>query len=259
MQTPQDWWKDYFSANYGTLYRGPLAPELSTSGEVETLRRLFSETPGPVLDLGCGFGRHLVGLRRAKVPAYGVDYSADLIRQIPAAQRKYAVRGDIRRLPFADASFSGACMLFNTFGYFAEEDNGTVLAEVARVLKPGAPLVLDIPARSGMRAVVHDLPASIRTQGDTSIYEAWSYDDATHRLLARGTWSIKEITQEWELSIRLYTPAEIGRLLRRAGFRAAPEIRPNEDFELLGTGNDLPPDSAGFWRTVTNMAVLARR
>ena len=259
MQTPHEWWKDYFSANYGTLYRGPLAPELSTKEEVETLVRLFSENAGPVLDLGCGFGRHLTALRRAKVRAFGVDYSADLLRQIPDAQRKFSVRGDIRHLPFADATFSGACMLFNTFGYFAEQDNGAALAEIARVLKPGAPLVLDIPARSGMRAVVHDLPASIRTQGDTSIYEAWSYDDATHRLLAKGTWRIKEIAQEWELSIRLYTPAEISRLLRKAGFRAAPEIRPNEDFMLLGTGEDLPPDSAGFWRTVTNMAVLARR
>ncbi|MBI1290850.1 methyltransferase domain-containing protein [bacterium] len=254
------WWASYFSANYGALYKGPLAEELATDDEVETLARVFRGAKAPVLDIGCGYGRHLAGMRSAGINAIGLDFSAALLPLIPARHRKFAVRGDMRHLPFATGSLGGATLLFNTFGYFDDDANAAILAEVARVLQPGAPLVMDLPCRSGMKAVVEDVPAAISHRGRVSIYESWFISDDGQRLLGKGSWDIKGEHQEWELALRLYSPTELTRLLRRAGFSTAIEIRPLEDFSLLGTDEEpAPTGTDSIWRRTSNMCALAIR
>lgn len=252
------WWKSYFSFHYGFLYQGPLAEELATELEVETLARIFSDADGPILDLGCGHGRHLNALRKAKLPVVGMDYSAELLKLVPKKHRKAILRGDMRSLPFASGSLAGVCMLFNTFGYFEDDENQAVLGEVARVLSPVGRLVMDLPARTGMERAIKDVPASMRFQDDVHIYESWFVDKKANRLGSRGTWKIKGEEQAWEMSLRLHTPAEITRMLKRAGFLQV-EVRDLEDYEELGTSEPAPEGSDSLWRTATNMAILASR
>ncbi len=253
------WWRNYFSSLYGQLYRGALAPELNTREETETLGRLFAGARTPVLDVGCGYGRHLGPLRRAGIPVAGVDYSMELLRQAPGHKSTRLVRGDMRRLPFRDASLGGAYMLFNSFGYFDEEENLGVLRELARVLPAGARLVADLPLRQGMRQAVSGMPPVERHQRGVAIYEAWTYEEENKRLRARGSWEVGGRQQSWELSIRLYTPAEFQRLLRRGGFSGEVEMRPLEDLRLLGSGQPSEDFRSGAWRHATNAAVLAVR
>ena len=255
--TPRDWWKSYFSRNYARLYRGPLAPELATDSEIETLERIFSGVKAPVLDVGCGFGRHLGPLRGRRLPVYGVDWSAELLREVPRTHRRAVVRGDMRELPFRGAAFAGAYMLFNTFGYFEDGDNETVLGELHRVLRPGSRLVMDIPVRFGMKKATGEMPASLRVQEEYAIYENWTYDKERRRLRATGAWERRDERQDWELSLRLYTPLEIQRLLRRAGFQDEMEIRPLEDLELLLTSARVPEPRERMWQQQTNMVIAA--
>jgi len=262
LETPASapWWASYFSSNYGALYKGPLAEELSTEVEVETLARLFADAKAPVLDIGCGYGRHLAGLRAAGIPAIGLDYSGALLALVPVRLRPHAVRGDMRSLPFATGSLDGATLLFNTFGYFDDTTNEAILGEIARVLKPGAPLVMDLPCRAGMTAVVDDVPAAISHRGRVSIYESWFISADGDRLMGKGSWTIKGEQQEWELNLRLYSPAELARMLRKAGFTSKPEFRPGEDFELLGSQEEPAPATGdSVWRRTPNMVVLVRR
>lgn len=253
------WWKDYFSAHYGTLYSGILAPELSTQEELAALRRILPRDRGPLLDIGCGHGRHLGILRREGWPLHGLDYSPDLLALLPQWVRGAAVRADMRHPPFARASLAGACMMFNTFGYFDDEANAAALAAIASVLRPGAPLVIDLPARSGMKEAVRALPLNTRRQGEISIVENWGLDPGGRHIVSRGSWVIDGATQEWEMALRLYTPVEMDRLLRRAGFSGDIEIRPVEELAALGTSAPRPPLTRGPWRSATNMAILARR
>jgi len=253
------WWESYFSAQYGALYRGPLAPELSTEDDVETVARLFSGSAAPVLDVGCGYGRHLDRARRAGVPAVGLEYSAALLNLLPRRARKAAIRGDMRSLPFAGGALGGAWMLFNTFGYFDDAENEGVLAGLARVLAPGARLLMDAPARSAMVATVRDVPSVIRMQERVSIQENWTIDSTGKRLNSAGQWVLGGVVQTWAMSLRLYTPAELERLLRRAGFAGEIEIRPLEELTALGTGDPAPKTNDALWRRTTNMAVLAAR
>ncbi len=96
---------------------------------------------GRLLEIGCGGGCGLVALARACRPRalVGVDIDEELLAA--AADRLAAesvgallVRGDARRLPFADGAFD-AVVDFGTCWHIAEP--GRALAEIARVLRPG--------------------------------------------------------------------------------------------------------------------------
>ncbi len=241
------------------MYLGPLAEELATEEELAAIHRVFDRATSPVLDLACGYGRHLGPLSKEKFPCIGMDFSGDLLERLPARARKSALRGDMRELPFSDASLAGAYLLFNSFGYFSDEGNLQVLSEIARAIRPGGKLLMDAPARSGMQETVNDVPAAIRSTDGIEIYESWTCDRTEKRLVGEGTWKIDGETAPWELSIRLYTPTEMTRLLRKAGFSGEIEIRPLDDIDNVASGAETPPITGGPWRRAANMIIVANR
>lgn len=93
---------------------------------------------GPVLDLGCGSGharKHLSPRR-----SVGVDLDHESV----ASQDRQTVVADIRRIPFAEASFdSVACI----HAIEHVPDPQAVLAETARVLRPGGTAIFITPNR----------------------------------------------------------------------------------------------------------------
>lgn len=255
--TRPDWWRRYFTTMYGNLYRGPMSVHLETGAETGAVCRLLPVGEGPVLDLGCGHGRHLETLISEGLAVFGLDWSPDLLGMLSPASRRHAVRGDMRCLPVADGSLGGVYLLFNTFGYFDNVENSEVLGEIARVLRPNGKLLMDLPSRSGMRAVIREMGTTSRGYGDARVVENWDIDDPGHRIVSTGTWEMAGQRQEWEMSLRLYTPNEIHRMLRKAGFNGPIEIRALEDIDDLGGTTPAPPLTGNHWRTSTNMVLLA--
>lgn len=103
------------------------------------LCRAVSAEARRVLDLACGSGpvaRELAG-RAAMV--VGVDLSADELAGSP----RPVVRADAGVLPFADASFD---VVTCSMGLMLIEPLAGVLAEVARVLRPGGVFAATVPA-----------------------------------------------------------------------------------------------------------------
>jgi arsenite methyltransferase len=101
-----------------------------------------------VLDIGFGGGWSLVALaeRLPKGRVVGLDHSRDmiaaathLVRERELQRRVRLYRGDLLRLPFADASFDRV-LTVNTIYYWP--DLSAPLRDIARVLKPGGRLVL---------------------------------------------------------------------------------------------------------------------
>jgi len=101
-----------------------------------------------VLDLPCGWGRlhphwlsrgwkHIGGdLSPQNLAVHASDHPSDLIRL------------DLRRLPFRDSIADAVMCAFTSWGYFLNDDDNLLqLKEFARVLKPGAPLILDLTGR----------------------------------------------------------------------------------------------------------------
>jgi demethylmenaquinone methyltransferase/2-methoxy-6-polyprenyl-1,4-benzoquinol methylase len=110
------------------------------------LRHLAAAGGERVLDIGCGTGRALSALARAARLACGVDRSDGMLAvarsrlmRAPPTAPAVLVRADARALPFADGSFDAAFMSF-ALELFAAPDIPPVLAECARVLRPGGRL-----------------------------------------------------------------------------------------------------------------------
>lgn len=100
--------------------------------------------PGPLLDIGAGTGDLSLELRRRLPdrPVVGVDLSGGMLaiaRQkcmVRGEERVAPARADALRLPFAAGSFAGAATAFMLRNVASVP---AALAEVRRVLRPGAP------------------------------------------------------------------------------------------------------------------------
>ena len=95
-----------------------------------------------LLDLGCGAGALIRLVADAGVSAVGTDYSE---RALAAARAALPggrfVRGNAAALPFPDACFDRIAAL-GVLGYVSQRDLARVLAECARVLRPGGMLLI---------------------------------------------------------------------------------------------------------------------
>ncbi len=157
------WYRTAFGAHYRLLYRH--RDEAEARRCLAALRELAPLGAGPVLDLGCGDGRHLPPLAALGVRAVGLDLSAPLLAA--AARRRGAdvrfdlVRGDMRRPPLAAVSFSAILSLFTAFGYFGglEEHRGLV-GRIAALLRPGGRWFLDYLDCEAVRRELASGPAT---------------------------------------------------------------------------------------------------
>lgn len=110
--------------------------------DVALIARWRDETPGLLLDAGCGPGHWAGFLHDQGREVVGVDISADLLR---SARREHPdvrfERGSFRELPVADASLGGILAWYSLI-HTHPADVPAVLAEFARALAPGGSLLL---------------------------------------------------------------------------------------------------------------------
>jgi len=116
---------------------------------------------GTVLDLATGTGIVACELAALGHLVHGVDLSAEMLRQARIRLPGHLVRGDVYRLPFADASVAAvtAVWLLHLL-----DDSEPVLAEAARVLKPGGVLVTTVDKSDAHRVAEGRDPSPGRTQ-----------------------------------------------------------------------------------------------
>jgi SAM-dependent methyltransferase len=124
----------------------PAEPQLRDS--LALIRSFWTELEGTFLEAGCGSAANALNLARSGVEVAGVDLSSSAIEMARQAFAQHGLRGefvlgDVRDLPFADASFD-----FVYAGGVVEHfaDSGRAVAEMSRVLRPGGRLLLTVPA-----------------------------------------------------------------------------------------------------------------
>lgn len=110
------------------------------------LLRALDGVAGPVLDAGCGTGGLLAVLaaRRPELELFGVEWAWMAAARAAAKSGASLVRGSVNALSFADASFS-AVVSADVLCHAAVRPDAA-LAELRRVLRPGARLVVNVPA-----------------------------------------------------------------------------------------------------------------
>jgi SAM-dependent methyltransferase len=110
---------------------------------------------GWVLELGPGPGRFTPTILSSGARVVAVDLSLAMLR---ALHRRKPVRAQSRRLakvraageflPFRDGAFRGAVLYGNILG-FSARDGRWLLSEVARVVRPGGTLIIDVSSPVG--------------------------------------------------------------------------------------------------------------
>ncbi len=150
-----DWWKTYFDAGYLREYE-PIFDLVADRRQVVRLIDLLELPAGSrVLDVPCGQGRHAHLLAEAGFNVDGVDLSAHLLavaKKRGTGPRLRYRRADMRKLPAAwTGRFDAVLNLFTSFGFFTDiHDDARVLAECARVLKPGGVMIWQGGSRDGV-------------------------------------------------------------------------------------------------------------
>lgn len=174
-----------------------------------------------VLDVPCGQGRHAHLLAEAGFNVDGFDLSATLLTHAKArgtASTLRYTRGDMRRLPNRwTARFDAVVNLFTSFGFFLlPSDDDRVVAEWARVLKPGGTLVWHGGNRDGVmrRFLSRDWWLA---DDDTMVGHERSFDVLSGVLTVRSTWRGSRSKGEREHRIRLYSATHLAELLARHG------------------------------------------
>jgi ubiquinone/menaquinone biosynthesis C-methylase UbiE len=213
-------------------------------------RRRLAGCPagGDLLDVPCGFGRHAIPLARAGYQVVGADRSQALLdearRRAGDGQAPELVRADYRELPFADASFDAALNLYTSIGFLGDEEDTRALAEIGRVLRPGAPLVIETMHRDRLVTLTSDRHWELLGEGRLLVAQS-TFDHASG--VAQTTQTLIDAANERESrtwSIRVYCATELVAMLDRAGFAEA---------KCYG---DLQGGPLG---TATRLVVVARR
>lgn len=175
-----------------------------------------------VLDTPCGQGRHAHLLAEAGFRVEGIDYS----RQLIALAKKRGVgpslrytRGDMRKLPAKWSNrFDGVVNLFTSFGFFDNpSDDGRVIAEFARVLKPGGVLIWHGASRDGVMS--HFLSRDWwETLDGAVVMQGRKFDPLSGVLsIESGIRRKNGRTTRREHRIRLYTATRLAELCAQQG------------------------------------------
>jgi SAM-dependent methyltransferase len=179
--------------------------------EIAFLKRQLPAN-GRVLDLCCGPGRHAAPLAAAGYGVVGVDLDAAALRDAAArAPNAVFVRGDMRGIPLATGALDAVICMWQSFGQFDDDDNMSTFREMARVLRPGGALVLDIyhrgfhAARLGGRDMARD---GIR------VHETRTMNGARLRAELEYSTGDRDVF-DW----RLYVPFEIVAIGAACGLR----------------------------------------
>ena len=167
-----------------------------------------------VLDAPCGAGRVAVHLARAGCQVTGIDLNAGFIARARRRLAGETLAADFRVLDMraidASGDFDAVYNWGGSFGYCTEEEDLDVLRRMACALKSGGRLLIDVPNRESLlRRFVPEA-----RDGDRVNRRRW--DASTQRIVS--TWHVGDEEQQRAFaSIRLYTPAQLRRLLDEVG------------------------------------------
>ena len=158
----QRYWDKHWASVAGDRCRAAIH---SPNSMVMRVTRRYLPQGSKVLEGGCGLGQNVWGLGRAGYEVSGVDNAEETLEMVRAIEPGLRLfQGDVRALDFPDASFDGYWSLGVIEHFWSGYDS--ILAEMARVLRPGGYLFLTFPAMNPSR----------QAKANRGAYQAWTDD-----------------------------------------------------------------------------------
>jgi SAM-dependent methyltransferase len=212
---------------------------LSTKQEVEQIVSLLKLQPGAnVCDLCCGPGRHSLELGRLGYDVTGVDRTGQYLEEAKkqADDQGISIRfvqEDMRRFCEPEA-FDAVINVLTSFGYFEDaEDDKRVLKNVYTSLREGGKLLIDMMGKEVLARIFQE--KRWREEDGLIILEEAKASEDRGRIDSRWIIIRDEKREECRFSLRIYSAAEIGELLKSCGF---------ERVEIFGDLSGSPYDDA---------------
>ena len=209
-------WREFFDAHAPYYLQNEFTE--NTIAEVDfILEELKVRDGAPLIDIGCGVGRHAIELAKRGYAVTGIDLSEGMLAQAREAAKEAGVsvtwiQADATRFT-TERHFDGAlCLCEGAFGLLsAAHDPYTqgieILERIYAALNPGGRLILNAlnGYRNARRFTEEDIDKGVfdpLTQAELLVY---SPDGKS-----------EPMTVGWE---RAYMPSELILMLRQAGFR----------------------------------------
>ena len=237
-----DWWKTLFDEIYlKTDARSVCDREISKK-EVDLICGLLTPDSGHrILDMCGGQGRHSLELwDRGYRDCTVVDYSNHLVAlgQTTASERNCGVlfmQGDARDTGLPAASYDHVLILGNSLGYLPDdEDDGRILAEAYRLLKPGSTILVDVTDGD---KVLKELNPNAWHEVDEDLVVCRHRELNGKRIKAREMVFSRQrgLVRDQSYAIRIYTPDELEDIVFKTGFV---DVKVHRNFSPHGNDGD---------------------
>lgn len=236
-----DGYKTYFGAEYLTTGKSAQLTTERTRTEIDLLIKLLKLTEKErVLDIGCGWGRHVAELARRGYAVTGIDQSEAMIAKAREIMRTERLKADLIVQNMEDIDYSDeydvAMALFGSFGFSKDDDvHLSILTRLRKALRKGGRLCLEQWNRD--KYVQLDGQQQSHEHEGTTIVEDHTFDAVRGRMNIRRRYITGGDCREYKVSLRLFTVDEIRRLLTTAGFG---RIDVYGDLDGGGFGSELP-------------------
>lgn len=143
-----NWWQNYFN-NVWLLVQQQTRSQLQTKTEVNFIDYLaFFNKYKNILDVPCGYGRIAIELAKKKYTVTGLDFSEANIaiakRNLPKTKNKQVefIQHDMRNLAYNNR-FDMVICIYNSFGYFTDNENYNFLKGVYNSLQKNGGFLLE--------------------------------------------------------------------------------------------------------------------
>lgn len=212
------------ASSEGYLIEQKISLEERTDREVNGLIRLMQiDNKSKILDVPCGYGRHIKKLSSMGYVVDGLDineYYVDIINEKSFVSSK-VICGEMNDMPFDDNVYDAVINMFLSFGFYYDEvENISAMREMYRVLKKGGKLLIhsDVNVEQIHSGdYKYEEERRLPDAGKLIINE--KYNEIKKRL--NGVWSILNadgIGNAYEYSMRVYSVDEYMMMGRCVGF-----------------------------------------
>ncbi len=179
----------------GARWMAELSPD-----EEPLLRRI----PGPVLDVGCGPGRHAAMLAGWGGPALGIDITRAAVETARNRGATALHRSVFDRVPGA-GRWASALLLDGNVGIGG--DPPALLTRVATLLRPGGEILVEVAAPA---TPIRQVPVYLDLAGQVGPPFAWT-TVAADRLPAVATHADLDIAHTWMVRNRWFATLKSSR------------------------------------------------
>lgn len=228
--------EETFGDDYLHFYLELLDAERNQADTDRVVETLALEPGDRVLDAPCGHGRLANLLAERGMSVTGVDAAGPflVLARRGAEERDVEVEyreGDLRDLG-VEGPYDAVVCWFTSFGYFDDDGNQDVLAEFARVLRPGGKLGVETLHHDGFVRRFTAAPFTVPTfKGDDVMIDSSRFDPVTGRVITDRVVYRDGSVRRSQHRVRLPTIPELDRWLADAGF---------SERRFLGSGESPP-------------------